>query len=300
MKTISTLLFTIAIFFTSQLTAQTTIEITEAVLPMSKGNYNAFVVDIPQTKVNDLKKEWDSYIKKSGRRIKTGDYKGEHFALEVQVASIGNLNYNIYSNFIQTITGVKVATHFQVQDSFVSTLNNEFAAKSISAYLHEFTKEAYAKAVNNELDLEKSVLKKLDDELHKLYTNKDKLTNQINDNKNSISKTETEINIKKNEQQLKDKSILMQREKMVGVSLNPAEKKLQEKIISDLNKEKRSLIKDEQRLRKDIQKYEADIKKIERNVAKYDSDVAIKLSTIEKQRQIIQNIENKLKDIRRL
>jgi hypothetical protein len=290
----------VAIFFASSLTAQITVEITEAVLPMSKGNYNAFVVDIPQTKVNDIKKEWDSYIKKSGRRIKTGDFKGEHYALEVQVASIGNESYNIYTNFTQTITGVKVATHFQVQDSFVSTLNNEFASKSISAYLHDFTKESYVKAVNKELDLEKNVLKKLDDELHKLYTNKDKLTNQINDNKNNISKAETEINIKKNEQQLKDKAILMQREKMVGLSLNPAEKKLQEKIISDLNKEKRSLIKDEQRLRKDVQKFEANIKKIERDVAKYDTDVALKLSAIEKQRQIIQNIENKLKDIRRL
>ena len=183
----------VAIFFTSQLTAQITIEITETVLPMSKGNYNAFVVDIPQTKVNDLKIEWDNNIEKSGRHIKSGDFKGEHFALEVQVSMIGNESYNIYTNFTQTITGVKVATHFQVQDSFVSTLNNELFAKSISAYLHEFAKE-----VNNELDSEKEMLKKLDDELNKLYTDKDKLTNQINDNKNSISKNETEINIKKN------------------------------------------------------------------------------------------------------
>lgn len=300
MKNYIVVLFGSLLLSFSSAFAQVSIKINEESLPMSKGNNNAFVVDIPQTKAADLRKEWDSYIKRSGRRIKTGDLKGEHYALEVQATKISNDYFNIYTNFIQTITGTKVATHFQLQDTFVSSANNEFTAKSIKAYLHEFAKEQYIKAVEAEVAIEQRELKKLDDELNKLYTAKDKLTNQINDNNNSISKAESEIKIKKNEQQLKDKEILMQREKMIGVSLNPAERKLQDKIVSDLNKDKQRLVKDEQKLRKDIQKFEATIKKIERDVTKVEGDITRKLSEIKTHQTLLQNIENKLNEVRRL
>lgn len=301
MKTIIFYLTCIVLIHSNLLIAQSiSLNINEETLSMSKGNNNAFTVEIPQTKASDIKKAWESYVKKSSKKPDAGYSKSEYYALQVQIEAIAEYYFNIYGTFTQTITGTKLAVWFQLQDTFVSSNNNALTSKSIKAYLHSFAKENYLNAAESELKIEQKILNKLNDELDDLYKDKDKLTNEITDNKNDIVKAQSDIKMKINEQKLKDKEILMQREKMIGVSLNPAEKKLQDKIIKDLNKEKQGFVKEEQKLRKSIQKCESNIKKNEREILKFDTDISNKQAEINTQKKRIVTIETKISEITRL
>jgi hypothetical protein len=106
--------------------------------------------------------------------------------------------------------------------------------------------------------------------------------------------------VKKQEQELKQKEIMMQKEKMVGVNLNPEEKKLQDSLVKDMESEKQKLIKTQESLRKDITKHESEIKKSERSIADYKAKQELKRNEIKKQSEIVQKVEMKLGEVKRL
>jgi hypothetical protein len=73
-------------------------------------------------------------------------------------------------------------------------------------------------------------LKDLEKDLEALHKEEDKELKSIDKYKREIEKAEDVIKVKKNEQDLKQKEITAQKEKMIGVSLNADEKKLQDLI----------------------------------------------------------------------
>ncbi len=290
---IASLLFTIALF------AQETLTIKEEKLPMSKGTENAFTVNIPQTRTSDVSKDWGRYIRRNSRGGKRGSSKGEFYALEGIIERISPQSMNIYTLFTQTTSGVKMSVFFLQNDAFV-TSENQLFFKGAKAFIHEFAKQSYKDAVEEELKAEQDVLKNLQKDLDKIYKDKDKETNNINRQKQEIAKLENEIATKKSEQQIKDKEITEQRKKMIGVALNADEKKLQDKLVSSLEKEKRSLIKDEQKRRNNINKADNSIKKSEREISGLESKLNLQLQKVQQQKERVHKVETKLKDIQRM
>ncbi len=296
MKTIFSLLFVFVTFISF---AQESLIIKEEKLPMSKGVQDALVVNIPQMKAGDIAKDWDRYIKNNSK-AKTGTEKNEFYVLEVIISRISSSSLNLYSLFTETTTGTKLSVFIMQNDIFISEEINPAIHQAAKSFIHDFAKQSYIKGVEAELKIENDQLKKLEKELESLYKEKDNEQKNISKNKSDIDVAENEIVSKKNAQNLKEKEIMAQREKMIGVNLNPEEKKLQDKIISNMEKEKQSLIKDQQNLRKDIQKYETSIKNSEREITSIDSKISLKVNEVQKQKELVQKVEMKLNQIKKL
>lgn len=285
--------------FSHFLLAQTKPEIVESLRPMSRGNYNAFIVEVPQNQLEDLEKSWTNYLK-SKEKIKVVNQKGEFAAANVIVRRLGDLPLNLYARFQQTITGTNLSLFVEKDSQFVSQAESPELANQIKLFLFDFYKTAYSEAVKNELKIENKKLKDLESELASLHKSEDKINQNIDKEKREIEKASSNISVKKSEEELKQKEIMMQKEKMLGVTLNAEEKKLQEKQIKAMEKEKKSYIKDQDNDRKKIKKSEASIKKMEREMADLKNKINTQNNTIGQQKEIILKIENKLSTIEKM
>lgn len=299
MKSINYILLLVALLVSNTVFAQESLKVEEAMRPMSKGSNNAFTIEVPQTKSADLQKSWTNYLKDK-TKAKVLNEKGEIYLLGVIVNSITDRSINIYSRFQETTTGTVISVFYQIDDTFVSTENNPTVAVSAKTFLYDFGKIAYLDAVQAELEMEQKVLKNLEKELENLHKEEDKELKNIDKEKREIEKAEDLIKVKKNEQDLKQKEITAQKEKMIGVNLNAEEKKLQDKLLKDLEGDKKSLIKDQDNARKNIIKSESSIKNSERNLANIKSDINAKNVAISKQKELITKVEEKLNRIKRL
>jgi hypothetical protein len=291
------LLVTISTFLTAN--AQVKLTVKEEVRKMSKGANNSFVLEVPQTKAVDLRKDWEKYLKDNSK-AKVENYKGELFVLQTIINRISNESLNHYALFNETPSGTVISAFFVVRDSFISSAANPIVGGSIQKFMFDFGKAAYIKAVEKEIEIEQKTLKGKEKELETLMKEEDKLQKTIVESKSKIDNNENEIKVKKQEQDMKQREIMMQKEKMFGVNLNPEEKKLQDKIVKGMESDKQKLIKTQQNLRKDTHKNESTIKKSERSIANLKSKQDLKRNEIQKQREIVQKTEMKLAEIKRM
>jgi hypothetical protein len=290
------LLFTV---FLSSIQAQKKIEITEGPRPITKGQKNAFIVEVPQTKTDDLQKSWVKYLK-DNTKAKVEDEKGEYFALGAVISRISDKSLNVYARFQETTVGTNINTFYQINDEFVTGENNPTVATSIKAFLYDFAKFAYAEAVTIELEREQKTLKTLEKELESLHKDEDKEIKNIDKFKREVEKSEDDIKVKKSEQELKQKEITAQKEKMIGVSLNAEEKKLQDKQVKEKENEKKDIIKAQDNARNNIKKQEANIKMSERDLAGIKHNIDVKNAAIGKQKELIAKVQEKLANIKKL
>ena len=299
MNAMKTVLLVFILLAQNPLFAQRKIEVTEAKRPMSKGENNAFIIEVPQTKITDLQKSWTNYLKNNAKE-KIVNEKGEIFILASIIKRINDKSLNLYSRFQETTVGTNINTFYQIDDVFVTSENNATVATSIKSFLFDFGKQAYAEAVQIELEREQKTLKDLEKDLDGLHKEEDKELKNIDKYKREIEKAEDVIKVKKNEQDLKQKEITAQKEKMIGVSLNTEEKKLQDKLIKGMESEKGSLIKAQDGARKDIKSNEGSIKSSERNLANVKHNIDVKNASIGKQKELISKIQDKLNNIKKM
>ena len=158
MNTMKTLMLTFFLLSQTILFAQQKIEVTEGKRPMSKGENNAFIIEVPQTKIDDLQKSWTNYLKNYSKE-KIVNEKGEIFILATIIKRINDKSLNLYSRFQETTVGTNINTFYQIDDVFVSIENNATVATSIKSFLFDFGKQAYAEAVQTELEREQKTLK---------------------------------------------------------------------------------------------------------------------------------------------
>jgi len=298
MKKILIVIASVLIFIIN-IRAQVSLTIEEETRSMSKGAHNAFVMQVPQTKVDDLRKSWGSFLKKHGK-IKPEEYKGEYFTLASVVNRISHDPVDHYVLFSDNPSGAVMTTFFVLKDSFISTANNPAIAGNISKFMYDFGKETYIAAVESELEVEQKKLKDLEKDLEDLHKEEDKEAKNVTESQNKIKNNENEELAKKNEQELKQKEIMMHKENNLGANLSPDEKKVFDGKIKDMESEKQKLIKIQDGLRKDNMNLESGIKKSERNISNLKGQQELKEKEITMQREIVQKVETKLGEVKKL
>lgn len=278
--------------------AQVILTVKEESRNMSKGSNNAFVIEVPQTKATDLKKDWQKFLKDIGK-LKIDDEKGELYTLNASISKISTNQLNHYALFTENATAATLVAFFQIKDTFVSSVNNQTTAANITALVREFGKAAYTNAVEDEIKTEKKALKKLQNELESFLKDEDKAKGSIAEMKQKIEQNGTEIKVKKQEQELKQKEIMAQKEKIIGISLHKEEQKLQKKLISRMDSDKKKIIKAQSNLLKDIYKNESKIRETESEIVKIKEKQTAKTAEINKQKDVSQQVQNKLEAIKK-
>ena len=290
---------TIGITMCLTIKAQTSISIAEVSHNMSKGAENAFVVMVPQYKATDLKKEWENYLNDNGK-VDIKENNGEISALNAKIDKVLMGNINHYALFDETIDGPKLVAFFSINDTFISTANNSVVAGSIGKFMMDFAKSSYIKIVQEELKAEQEKLKSLNDEQSDLEKKENKSRQNIVDSHNKIEKGNNNIVINKAEQDKKQKELELQQQKMTNVVLNNDEKKLQDKQVNNLQDDKKDLIKKEGKMRRDMEDNNNNINVEQNKIPSLETQQEMQKDKIQKQQEVIQKVQAKLDDIKKM
>lgn len=281
------------------ITAQTSLNISEAPHNISKGTENAFVVMVPQYKANDLKKEWISYLKDNGK-VDIKENKGEISAMNAKIDKISMENINHYALFDETIDGPNLVAFFAINGTFVSTANNPVVAGSIGKFMMDFAKSAYSKTVQEELKTEKEKLKSLNDELSELEKKENDCNQNIADSKTKIEKVNNNIVINNTEQDNKQRELETQQEKMTDVVMNKEEKKLQDKQVKNLQDDKKTLMKKQGKMKIEIEDLNNKINVEQNKIPGLQSQQEMQKDKIQKQLDVILKVQAKLDEINKM
>jgi hypothetical protein len=166
-------IFALVLSISFAIHAQVKLTVTEDTRSMSKGSHNAFVMEVPQTKASELKKEWEKYLKDNAK-VKPEEFKGELFVLGAIINRIASESLNHYALFNENPSGGIITAFYAIQDSFVSSAGKPAVAGNISKFMYDFGKEVYTKAVEEELKVEQKTLKNKEKELEDLMKDEDK------------------------------------------------------------------------------------------------------------------------------
>ncbi len=283
-------------FFVS---AQLDVRIDESPKSFSKGNYPAYQIDLPKSRLEKTEKDWMNYIQK-GAKGKPALVNGEVVMQNAVSPNISAAPFNVYSTLLETTAGVRLTSWFsQNNDSlfFSNAIGDRNLA--VEKYLHDFAVQEYKEIVQNELNDENAKLKKLQGELKDLYNEQDKSNKKSSQLQRSIMRNRDEINVNDNDQANKQAQIDRQKQIVEEQKSNPgpaldAAKKALRGYERDLDK----LINKKERLYKQIDNWSA-----HSNAEDRDSNDAMagqrkKYAEIDHQKAVIQVVKNRLDAIK--
>ena len=168
----------------------------------------------------------------------------------------------------------------------------------IKNLLFDFAKGAYTKTVEKELASEKRVLEQLKDDQERLLKNEDKTLETITESKHKIEENETELDASKDELEIKQKDIFNQKQRALSMSRKSEERKEQNEIVREMERDKKSHLKHQQNLTKENSNLTTIVRTKERMIEMLKLEQARKTADIKKQEEKISEINKKLEDIR--
>ncbi|MBL0309823.1 MAG: hypothetical protein IPP77_09165 [Bacteroidetes bacterium] len=299
MRTLN-LLMALLLMGSSAAYSQDQLTVDESLRPMSKGTQPAFTLNIPQTNLKDVEKEWMKYIK-SGSKEKSVAVGGEIIMPGAVNKNIAAEPFTIYSTLLETNQGVFLSAWFGLGgDSVFITreLNNgkDLAAKK---YIRDFAIQRYRVAVKAQVEIEKGKMKDLEKELKGLEKDEDKANKNINGYERDIQRSKDQIATNDGDEKRKGDLVYAQKTKMDNMNTYEKETlKAAEKVLKTLEKEKEKIQKDSEKENRKIDDWNSNIREERRKIDNLKQDQRIKRGQIADQKKVISEVEQKLKDIK--
>lgn len=294
MKSILTaiLLLFISLGFSQEL------EITIEPKPMTKGTQPAFIFNLPGAKLKEIETLWGRYVSR-GTKEKIQNNKGEWTMIGAVERNISPSPFFVYATMLETTQGVRMTTFFAEQDVFWApgTATDE-KILAVKKYLNDFANIIKIEQVKAELENEQKVLKGLESNFKSLQKEFDKSEKKASESKRKIEKNEAEIRRIDREIELKNGQIAQQKD--VILKLTNAlgdEKKVAQKTLKGLEKDKSNLYKQKEKMAKEIDKCKADIRNEERTQDKMNGQIKAAQAEIDKQDAKVKGIQDKLNAI---
>lgn len=278
--------------------AQTEITVTETQRPNSKGSFNSFQVTIPQTKLKEVERDWQKYLR-DGAKGKPESVNGEIIMRGAVSKNVSPNPFTVYSKLLETTGGVILTAWITEDDSvFISAeLNNDkdLAAKK---YVRDFAVEEYKEVVKEELKAEKKTLNNLEDELKSFINDEDKSRKKVNEHDRSIQRNRTAISTNEGDQKNKIEQITAQKKTAEALRNSPDAYKEANKTLKTYEDELKKLQKENEKMQKEIDGWQKDIRTEERSIDKSKADQKLKTEQIEKQKAVVKTVEEKLANIK--
>lgn len=290
---ISLLFFKVA--FVQETTPNQGVEFTIEPKPMSKGTQPAFIFNLPGAKLKEIETLWGKYVAR-GSKEKVQNNKGEWTIIGAVDRNISPSPFFLYATMLETIEGVRLTAFFAEQDVFLApgtTTDEKILA--IKKYLNDFANLVKIEQVKAELETEQKVLKGMEGNMKTFQKEFDKSEKSIAESKRKIEKNEAEIRRTDREIELKNGQIAQQKD--VILKLTNAlgdEKKVAQKTLKGLEKDKSNLYKQKEKMAKEIDKCKASIRNDERAQDKTTGQKKAAQTEIDKQESKIKSIQEKL------
>jgi|WetSurMetagenome_2_1015567.scaffolds.fasta_scaffold120068_2 hypothetical protein len=333
MKNLILLLTLIHLVYISK--AQQKIEVTLAEKVMSLGKQTAFVVEVPESKVDFVVSRWKKYANdrsiietiakgaigrfvgntyKSVANTISPEKKLEKNKMKLRVEKehdefiIRNITHkyitedllDVYAKIIQLDNGTQVSAFFRFSDSiFINESNvDEETILSIKSYMYEFGISTYKGVVENQIKVAEKELRRMNIVLSNMKSRNDYF-------EESITRNESEINIcqediRQNDEQfiLVEDLISEMKKQMLGESKSSTQYQEYKDSLKEKQKEKRKIENQNKNLKAKIKSRELKIRNLFAEIANNKKEQRLQQVEIEKQENIIKELETKLNQIK--
>ena len=176
-------------------------------------NNPCYIVTIPKANVDIISEAWKSEMKKAKAKVKGKD---KQFADNAILPDISTNSVDVYSNFIQEDSTVKMIVAFSMGGIFLTPEINSDASKAAIDMFVKFAQNAYKEQLKSDISLQKQTvketqkdIKKSNKEAKKLDKKNKKLAKKMNKNQEEIENlnqnaASKESQLQSDEEKLKD------------------------------------------------------------------------------------------------
>ncbi len=192
-----TLMLTLVVLLASLATglAQIKVEIKEETKAMSKGSFNALVMDLPGTSAKDVNSAWKKFIKKYKGKTKFDRKMGEYFTDNAQIKDMSDNTVDLVAKIEDkgADAGTTLVIWFNLGASYLSSKDYADRYPAGEKMMSDFANTVSSKMIEEELKLQEKILKEKEKELKKLESDQKSFEKAIEDHKATIKKMEDNI-----------------------------------------------------------------------------------------------------------
>ncbi len=279
--------------------AQDSLQISESVETMSQGKQNGFQIIIPRNTAKDAEKLWKKFLKDETKSSVKKEYN-EMTVHNALLKSFGSETVSIYAAFKEADGRAMLSAFFAGSDSvFFSSAKNE--AQSISAKLlvRNFAVYAYKDGVSNFLKTESKKLDELEDELKDLEKNISSSENTIKKNNREVDRQKDDIKAMQTQEEFTSGEVLKQKQLLTTFSGSPEARKVDEKKLKSLEKDKKKITRNIEKANRKIDKLDDNTRSQDKAIDKNkNKSIPDKKAEIKSQKEVVKQIENLLENIR--
>lgn len=179
------------------------IKIKEESRPMSKGSFNALVIELPDVDRKDVEKAWQKHIKSYKGKGKYDRKSDEHVSDDCVIKDMSDNTVDVHAKVIEKgDDGVELVVWFNLGVSFLSSKDYSDRYPVAVEILNEFAVDVIIDLIEDELKEQEKILDNHEDDMKDLVKAKKKSENNIEDHKEDIKKAEE--GIKEEEQNIKE------------------------------------------------------------------------------------------------
>jgi hypothetical protein len=253
---------------------------------------------IPDAKLKNVQKDWERYAG-AGSRGKASSAQGQYTQYGAINQNISPDPFNITARLLATTDGVRVSIWLSDNNNFqnakASAPDRNLALKK---YLRDFAVAEYRQAVTDEKNNAMEKQKGIENELTKLIKEEEKSGKRIERDRASIHHTNDAITTSNLDIQSLTAKIESQKGMVDNNAADPNASKGARKTLKELEDQKKDLQKLNDKRGKEIMNWSDEIRADERAIADLKEREISKKVDIEKQKQVVQEIQTKLDSIK--
>jgi peptidoglycan hydrolase CwlO-like protein len=283
----------------SPVQAQDSLQITESIETMSQGRQNGFQIIIPQNSAKDAESLWKKFMRDETKTSVKKEYN-EMVLHTAVLKSLGSDVVSVYAAFKEADSRAMLSVFVSGADSvFISSATNESLAVSTKLLVRNYAVYAYKEGVSQQLRSENKKLKDLEDELKDLEKNISSSENQIKKNNREIGRQKDNIKTLQTQEEFTTTEVLKQKQLLTTFSGSPEARKIDEKKLRQLEKDKKKVGRSIEKANRKIDKLEDEIKSNEKAIDKNKNrSIPEKKAEIKSQKEVTSKIERLLDSIR--
>jgi hypothetical protein len=262
---------------------------------MSKGEHPGIQLDIPEVTADDIQRDLEKRIKSKTKSkfVKSGN---ETSIEQTTIKEISETPLNVFVQVTPLDSGTRVTTHMEDQGKFIGEAEGDKYAK-MKTFMRDFGIDVYKEEVSGQVRVQEKVLKDLEGSLDKLKKQNEKMHAYIKENEATIVNSEVDIKSNARQQEVKDEEILQQRG-VVNATADKEARKVEDKKLNSLEREKNNLRDGINSLNKKIVKSRANIEELEDEIEVNLQEQELVKEKITEQRALVKALEGKLERIK--
>lgn len=257
-----------------------------------------FFVDIPQTKQQDVEKDWLKYVGKRSKGRASAN-NGQHLQAGAVNSNIAAEPFDINSKVVGTPGGVRLSAWLTRNNlAFVEKESVTGQDLAVKKYLRDFAVEQFRCAVKEELKTETAKLKAMEKSLNSAIKEGERSGETINRNVRSEKRTADAMTKSDSDIAQKTERIEGQRDMVDATASDPNANKGANKTMDEMKDDKKDLQKLNESQGRDLDDLGKDTRAAERSRASAAERMADMQTKVAEQRTVVAAVKAKLAAIK--